>query len=1250
MKKIYNHKYFWGYTLLIVSIILLILSFLLKSAAVNKASLSHQTKVLQKKIHQQEKDFAKLLQDTAVIKRIASGNENKNDLAFGYEKPYFFYLYKKINTYEFLRFWNTGQLILPDSVLHSNAAEHFVQLANGYYYIKKQRVPYLDSVSAYCAILIKSVYFVTTHQLNETYPHNTRLDKTVDISSTPTPYVIKSSGGKVLLFLKQKPYTNISSASVILVVMRIVGLFLVCLSVYFLLYRRFNNWDRAKDIFTFVGSLLLFRLAMYFFKNNLKLNDFYLFDSQIYGSSILLPTLGDLLVNALLFCWIMVFIWQRAKPDAYNIRVGRYKGRWLLGISSIMALVYATFSITNVIRSIISDSQISFDVTNFFSLKVYTAVGFVILACLSLGYYYLTRLLYGYIFSSFYGNIYLVYIITGAFGLLYVGGFANVGNINFYIACLAWLLLYTFAFNNEERIHLIIRFNISGIIVWISIFSISISLLMLSEIKKSELAKRKTYVEKLATQTDPSTEMVINIGNKYLDADFFVSNFHRLYDSNQNLMLRDSIANTNYMGYMNNYNTTLYFYDSLNNPMYNPRDLTLESLNTIINAQSKPTSQPDLFFYETDFDKFAYITRRTIKDNLGKLVGNVFIISDPKKFSVSEISPELFRQFSEWQFSNSTVYNYAIYNNKLLVSSSKKYPFTSTLVSGQLPKSKFEIRNNNGYSELWYRVSNHKVIVLARKNETILETITLFSYIFCSFLFLLALIQLLTILLGVVLNKRFFKRRLILSSSIRGQIHSTFILITVLSFIVIGIVTISFFTDRFENSNADRLGRTMNIMLNELQSHKDLGSLIFDQRSKKDSINSNELNGIIKRVAEIHGLDANIYDVTGRLLASSQPDIYTKGVLSKQMDPRAFYALGRLRHIEHIQQEKISNVKYAAIYAPIRNNDGSLNGYLSIPYFTSQQELNQEISSFLVTLINLNAFIFLITGLVALLITNRITRSFMLISDKMKQINLSKNNEIIEWDKNDEIGGLVTEYNKMVEKLQASADALARTERQDAWREMARQVAHEIKNPLTPMKLSLQYLQKAINDESPNTRQLTASVSKTLVEQIDHLSKIAADFSQFANINNAHKEHFDLHEVLHPLLTLYSKNPGMQFTWQPLPHAINIYADKTQMNRLFTNLFVNAAEACEGVTDCRIWVREKIDGENITIEIEDNGSGISDDMKNKIFTPNFTTKTSGTGLGLAMCKNIVDIMGGHINFDTKPGNGTTFYVVLPLAK
>jgi signal transduction histidine kinase len=198
------------------------------------------------------------------------------------------------------------------------------------------------------------------------------------------------------------------------------------------------------------------------------------------------------------------------------------------------------------------------------------------------------------------------------------------------------------------------------------------------------------------------------------------------------------------------------------------------------------------------------------------------------------------------------------------------------------------------------------------------------------------------------------------------------------------------------------------------------------------------------------------------------------------------------------------------------------------------------------------------------------------------------------------------------------------------------------------MKLSIQYLQRAIQNNQPNVKDLTTSVAGTLIEQIDHLSKIAADFSQFANIGNKRLEEVDLHNVIGSLLDLYSANPKVSVTWNPVQQEAIMQVDKTHMNRLFTNLLTNAVDACSERESCLVTISEKLVSDNLLIAVTDNGDGIPGEMQSKIFTPNFTTKTSGTGLGLAMCKGIVEQAGGHIWFETKVGEGTTFFVQLPL--
>ena len=428
---------------------------------------------------------------------------------------------------------------------------------------------------------------------------------------------------------------------------------------------------------------------------------------------------------------------------------------------------------------------------------------------------------------------------------------------------------------------------------------------------------------------------------------------------------------------------------------------------------------------------------------------------------------------------------YAVYKNRELVSSYGDYAYSTRLTNDQIPASDFAHIRKGSYDELWHRISDENFVVVVKRDNSAIEDITLFAYLFSAFLFLVALFRITALLIWSRLH--WSQLKTYWQMNIRSQIHTTIIFISLFSFLVIGVATIIFFINRYNRNNRDRLARAMQVMVSEVES-KLSGQSFFDGTLRwNDPGARGDLQRMIEAVAQVHGTDINLYDLDGNLQVSSNLFVYNKGILSKRMHPLAFYNLHMLNSIQYTNNEQIGGVPYVSIYRPLRDGEGNAYAYLNIPSFTTQDELKEEISNFLVTIINLNAFIFLIAGTIALFLTNRIASSFTLISEKMKEVNLGKTNEVIEWNRNDEIGGLVKEYNKMVNKLEESAFALAKSEREGAWREMARQVAHEIKNPLTPMKLSIQYLQKAIDNNSANVKEMASSVAKTLVEQIDHL-------------------------------------------------------------------------------------------------------------------------------------------------------------------
>ncbi|MEI8113501.1 MAG: HAMP domain-containing sensor histidine kinase, partial [Bacteroidia bacterium] len=395
--------------------------------------------------------------------------------------------------------------------------------------------------------------------------------------------------------------------------------------------------------------------------------------------------------------------------------------------------------------------------------------------------------------------------------------------------------------------------------------------------------------------------------------------------------------------------------------------------------------------------------------------------------------------------------------------------------------------------------------------------------------------------------------------------------------------------------------------------------------------------------------DINIFNIQGELIATSRPEIFAKGVATERINSEAFHELSEHFQLNYFHPEKIGNLSYLSAYEPIINSNRDYIGYLNLPYFTREDDLKQSISTFIVAFINLYLLLFLASVIVAVVLSNRITAPLSIIREKLKGIQLGKKSEPINYQAEDEIGALVKEYNHKVEELAESAELLARSERESAWREMAKQVAHEIKNPLTPMKLNIQYLQRAKEDGNENYDAFFERVTKNLIEQIDTLSGIATEFSNFAQIPEAKNERFNLIEVLQNVCSLFEPNQNLTILLETEQLSeIRIFADKEQLSRAFLNLTKNGIQSIPGdqIGEIRISVT-KSDG-FVRIAFSDNGTGIGVEAQEHLFEPNFTTKTSGMGLGLSIVHNIIATAKGKIWYETSANSGTTFYVELPI--
>lgn len=1239
--------------LLMAAIGLFIIAFLLNKYLLGTTSTRYYTRLIQSRIHEKENDFRQISGDTVLLRKLVHQEFTEDQLEQLIGKGYYIFVYGDSARHLFpnLLFWNT-QEVLPDMPSGDTTGRSYViRKANGVY-VRNDKEMLLSNgqrLTVVALIPVLRKYAVQTENLQKEFIPFEKAIEQVDISTGITDFPVRNVSGDILFYLQKTSLRN-QQSSIIAVILVLVGfflLFLVMQQVAIYIDEHFGFWYGLAFL---VVTIVLLRTWTYFFPDVLDLRQFDLFDPGIYGSSEILSSLGDLLINALLFCWVMIFVNRRANVSAvkpYNIPVLN----WLVVTAVITIQVLFSFTFSSLLQGMVADAQISFNVTNVYSLTQYSYIGFVILATLALSFFFLSQILLTIAGKLVGARNYFMFIITGAVGLAVLSFTSDTNKVELNLYVLLWLLVFIWLMQQKIFSGLNFRLNVSEVLFWLFVFSFSMSAVIIYENQKIELDERQRYAQRIALQSDPASERLLSVALTYLDSNFLSRNFNRFYNQNENAFVKDSIASRSFIGYAFRYDMKVYTFDSANRPLFNSEPASFDTLNTIFRVQGKRTATPGLRYFERSYDRFSYIYRREsiIEDSV--ILGTLFVLSDPKQYKADALTPELFRQNRELMPEYSTVYSYAVYDStNNLVRNYNDYAFPTHIEADPIPSDQeFFIVRKGGFEELWYRPSSDKRIVVARKNNSSIEAITLFAYLFSTFLFLLAFYRFAALLIRSRMRWSLFKQHWQLS--IRSQIHSTIIMVSLLSFIVIGIATILFFINRYQRNNQDRLTRAIQIMSSQVQVGL-YGKEKPDSTRLATPVFTPKSDTLIQEISEVHGMDVNLYDTLGDIRITSNPDadIYNSGVLSTKMNPVAYYRLHKMRQVQTVTEETVGRVDYLSVYSPIRNDLGKAVAYLNIPSYSSQAELKQEISNFLVTVVNLNAFIFLIAGAIALFITNRITNSFTLISQKMRDINLRKMNEKIVWKRDDEIGVLVKEYNKMVQTLDDSAEALAKSEREGAWRQMARQVAHEIKNPLTPMKLSIQYLQKAIDNNSKDVKEMTTNVAKTLIEQIDHLSKIASDFSQFANIGNPKNEVFDLHEMLYSLTSLYEATENLDFHWKPVEQRVLLFADKTQLNRLFTNLLQNAIEA-SAIRDMRIIrMEEELNGEYITVSICDNGIGIPEQTQSMIFTPNFTTKSSGTGLGLAMSKGIVEQAKGELWFVTKEGEGTTFFVKLPLLR
>lgn len=465
------------------------------------------------------------------------------------------------------------------------------------------------------------------------------------------------------------------------------------------------------------------------------------------------------------------------------------------------------------------------------------------------------------------------------------------------------------------------------------------------------------------------------------------------------------------------------------------------------------------------------------------------------------------------------------------------------------------------------------------------------------------------------------------------RIYVAMLAVVLISSFAIALFTAVFFKNQNEKYHLSRLERKEKRVANSIKYFTDKYDIPKDLNSV-----SRDFYEKIEELSKENEMELKIYNTNGKILLSLDRELNPNDSIPSSIFNHIFEAKDSF----YIHQKSKTNL---ATYSVLKNRLGENIGILNVPNYdfsTSSIETN----SFYRTLIELYIVLLIATGIFAFFLSKNITKSLRLIGDKMKNVSINKKNEKLIWGNEDEIGELVNRYNTMVDELEQSADLLAESERETAWREMAKQVAHEIKNPLTPMKLNVQFLEQSLKPDAPDFKEKMSRFSQKMITQIDVLTEIANEFSSFAKMPTTSLSDVNLRIILRDSLGTFDQEIKVVKELNGIEEA-SIKGDESQLIRVFNNLLKNSAQA---IPKSRVGVIQVIltESENsYLIEVKDNGKGISPDQYDKIFTPNFTTKSSGSGLGLAIVKNIIKNHGGSIRFESKVDIGTSFFLKLP---
>ncbi len=1040
------------------------------------------------------------------------------------------------------------------------------------------------------------------------FPRHKLIHQSYYISDTPTTYTESNMlVGGVNLYINHDENLRTKRANFnINTILAIMLSFFVFTMFYMLIYTRYRQSTIRNLFIGLVGNLLIFVLLKLLAPFYI-LTDISVFQQEslvsFFGFSCLWDFYNFVLAMNFFMAAMLRYYFKRVNLD--NFKYPRLvQLAWLI-FTFMICMFYLISSVDLVYNSIYN--YFLLDLYPILAQKMFYAVIIVILIYPS---YVSTHLMARYLLRT-------KWEVLVAFLLLAIAIFAGISSMQNEYASLsknAWLIALLFAvmipLNKLPALFINRKFFHWGNLVWI-LYLLIISITVISYSYNYKTIKTiENFVESNFHNETQEDFIPIQESLSMLQADSTLYRFssrdsalwyiHKQYFSTQNYDIQ--------LAYVEN--GVPHFLDPEDS--LNTDDLDNLEILRATHAHS------GLSIYE----KPIYYVDQKVSTGAGDLE----IIAKVKEVVESNenyVTRFLFKEESPLN------YKFALYDhNKIIKTSDPKFPiFYYPKV--EMDENVISYSHEGNTIKAEDKLGNQLYVVEASYYNfwTILTTCILLLVLFFVFYCIMQLLALST-------RSKISARSLNLTRNLNFN-QKIFVSIALLLIFVMTLISISV-TNVFTRTSLNTYNKNFE------QSINTMSSLL-----ENDSLSSllNEIS--LQKELDNFGYDFNVYDTKGKLRYTTNQTIFDKKIWTAYMNSIPLNKLLKERNLI-IQAESFNSFKYYSGYSFFESAEGErlILNTLNLGY---RDETNQGINTFINQVSLLVFFLLIMSLMVSFLLSQNIKSTLDQLVTQIQNLDFKGYNKRINWNQQDEIGRLVKEYNDMLDKLEDNVKKLAETERAYAWREMARQIAHEVKNPLTPMKLNIQHLNKIADQRPEELPAFTKRISKSLIQQIDHLAEISSDFSFFSNISNAERHPIELSEIYKGIFSLYQHQDDLEMEMLPLDREVKILANDVQLNKVYINLIKNAIEATEHATRKVVKVTHTIiDDDTVEIRVQDFGTGIPEDMKSSIFEPNFTTKSSGTGLGLVISKNIIEFHGGEITFVSTQGEGTEFIFTLPI--